>query len=159
MTEEMIAQRLSTEGADLLTLAGVNDANLVELARLTGVKVALRGEALTLSGSTEDVERAAPVAQRMIDAAKQRTTITPDDVLRMSEEGPLDSDGAAPGAQRIALGFDRMAMLLAGASSLRDVIAFPKTTAGRALFEDAPTSVPDEDLRELHVDVREEATT
>jgi phosphate starvation-inducible PhoH-like protein len=103
VTEEMIAQRLSTEGADLLTLAGVNDANLVELARLTGVKVALRGEALTLSGSTEDVERAAPVAQRMIDAAKQRTTITPDDVLRMSEEGPLDSDGAAPGAQRIAL--------------------------------------------------------
>jgi phosphate starvation-inducible PhoH-like protein len=103
VTEEMIAQRLSTEGADLLTLAGVNDANLVELARLTGVKVALRGEALTLSGSSEDVERAAPVAQRMIDAAKQRTTITPDDVLRMSEEGPLDSDGAAPGAQRIAL--------------------------------------------------------
>jgi phosphate starvation-inducible PhoH-like protein len=103
VTEEMIAQRLSTEGADLLTLAGVNDANLVELARLTGVKVALRGDALTLSGSADDVERAAPVAQRMIDAAKQRVTITPDDVLRMSEEGPLDSDGAAPGAQRIAL--------------------------------------------------------
>ena len=103
MTEEMIAQRLSTEGADLLTLAGVNDANLVELARLTGVKVALRGDALTLSGSADDVERAAPVAQRMIDAAKQRVTITPDDVLRMSEEGPLESDGAAPGAQRIAL--------------------------------------------------------
>jgi phosphate starvation-inducible PhoH-like protein len=99
----MIAQRLSTEGADLLTLAGVNDANLVELARLTGVKVALRGDALTLSGAAEDVERAAPVAQRMIDAARQRAPITPDDVLRMSEEGPLEGDGAAPGAQRIAL--------------------------------------------------------
>jgi phosphate starvation-inducible PhoH-like protein len=103
VTEEMIAQRLSTEGADLLTLAGVNDANLVELARLTGVKVALRGDALTLSGAAEDVERAAPVAQRMIDAARQRAPITPDDVLRMSEEGPLEGDGAAPGAQRIAL--------------------------------------------------------
>ncbi len=103
MTDEMIAQRLSTEGADLLTLAGVNDANLIELARLTGVKVALRGEALTLTGSQDDVERAAPVAQRMIDAAKQRSALTPDDVLRMSEEGPLESDGAAPGSQRIAL--------------------------------------------------------
>jgi phosphate starvation-inducible PhoH-like protein len=103
VTEELIAHRISTEGADLLTLAGVNDANLVELARLTGVKVALRGDALTLSGSTEEVERASAVAQRMIDAARQRRGITPDDVLRMSEEGPLDSDGSASGAPRIAL--------------------------------------------------------
>jgi aspartyl-tRNA synthetase len=42
-------------------------------------------------------------------------------------------------------------MLLAGATSLRDVIAFPKTTAARALFEQAPTSVPDQDLRDLHI--------
>jgi len=41
--------------------------------------------------------------------------------------------------------------MLAGASSLRDVIAFPKTTAARALFEDAPSAVPPEDLRELHL--------
>lgn len=102
MTEELIAHRISTEGADLLTLAGVNDANLVELARLTGVKVALRGDALTLSGSAEEVERAGAVAQRMVDAARQRRGITPDDVLRMSEE-PLDADGAASGAPRIAL--------------------------------------------------------
>jgi aspartyl-tRNA synthetase len=46
---------------------------------------------------------------------------------------------------------DRLAMVLAGASSLRDVIAFPKTTAARALFEDAPSAVPPEDLRELHL--------
>jgi aspartyl-tRNA synthetase len=50
-------------------------------------------------------------------------------------------------------------MLLAGATSLRDVIAFPKTTAARALFEGAPSPVPDDDLRELHVAVREEAKT
>ena len=44
VSDESITQKLSTEGADMLTLAGVNDANLVELSRLGGVKVALRGD-------------------------------------------------------------------------------------------------------------------
>jgi aspartyl-tRNA synthetase len=42
-------------------------------------------------------------------------------------------------------------MLMAGRTSLRDVIAFPKTTAARALFEGAPAAVGDNELRELHI--------
>jgi aspartyl-tRNA synthetase len=65
-------------------------------------------------------------------------------------------DGLAAGAPPhggFALGFDRITMLLAGATSLRDVIAFPKTTTARALFEGAPTPVEARELAALHLAV------
>jgi aspartyl-tRNA synthetase len=68
-------------------------------------------------------------------------------------------DGLAAGAPPhggFAIGFDRTTMLLAGAASLRDVIAFPKTTAARALFEGAPVRVDPRDIRALHLEVRDD---
>lgn len=87
--------RLSTEGADLLTLAGVGDSNLTELQKLFPVRVILRGDAMALTGAPAVIEKAAVVAQRMIDAAKQRQPLDPDDVLRMSLDG--SSTGAVEG--------------------------------------------------------------
>ncbi len=77
--------------------------------------------------------------------------IAPDDQARRFGFLLEGLAAGAPPMGGFALGFDRIAMQLAGAASMRDVIAFPKTTAARALFEGAPTTVNPADLAALHL--------
>jgi aspartyl-tRNA synthetase len=60
----------------------------------------------------------------------------------------------APPHGGIAFGLDRIATLMAGAESIRDVIAFPKTQRGQDLLIDTPTPVTEQQLRDLHIKVR-----
>jgi len=60
----------------------------------------------------------------------------------------------APPHGGIALGMDRIVKDFLGVPSLRDVIAFPKTTAARALFEGAPSKVAEVELADLHLKIR-----
>jgi aspartyl-tRNA synthetase len=79
--------------------------------------------------------------------------------LGMSDEEAKDRFGfflealqyGTPPHGGIALGLDRLVMILAGATSLREVIAFPKTAKAIDLMVDAPTPVSDAQLKELHI--------
>jgi phosphate starvation-inducible PhoH-like protein len=84
-----VEHRLAAEGADYLLLAGVNDAHLQELARLSGCRVILRGDTLLLSGEVNDVERALPVAEQMIQQSRIGQSFDVDDIRRFfqSESG------------------------------------------------------------------------
>ena len=116
-----VVQRLSVEGVDPLALAGVNDANLLELARRLGVRVSLRGDNLSLAGPAGAIEKAGQVAQALIDLARMGETIDVHDVERLiSDEahGELGRQGAPA---------DPVKIILPG---LRRVIQ-PKTTGQR----------------------------
>ncbi|MGH7702120.1 MAG: PhoH family protein [Gemmatimonadales bacterium] len=117
-----VTHRLSAEGADPLMLAGVNDGNLLELQRALGVRVSLRGDALSLAGPQDQVERATHVVQGMLDLARMGEAVTPDDVSRLVAEGP----GSEP-----AGGNHELKIVLPG---LRRVIV-PKTQGQREYLE------------------------
>jgi phosphate starvation-inducible protein PhoH and related proteins len=102
----MVEHRLDAEGADQLLLAGVNDANLVELARLFNIRVVLRGDHLILSGELERVERGVPVIHHLIELSRLRVPFDANDIARFA--GEVDTSGEvasieATEAARIAL--------------------------------------------------------
>ncbi len=65
----------------------------------------------------------------------------------------------APPHGGIAFGFDRLVAMMAGVDQIRDVIAFPKTQRGQDLLVDAPTPVTEQQLRDLHIKVRQTEST
>jgi phosphate starvation-inducible PhoH-like protein len=109
--ETLIEHRLDTEGADPLLLAGVNDRNVQQLARIFGVRVVLRGDHMILSGELAGVERAVPVVQHIIELARMRAPFDANDIARFADgadaivgDGTVDPHGdlriALPGSRR-----------------------------------------------------------
>ncbi|HEX2205741.1 MAG TPA: PhoH family protein [Longimicrobium sp.] len=99
MPEQAVQHRIPAEGADPLALSGVNDANLLELGRLSGLRVVLRDDHLLLSGPLEGVERAVPVAQHMVELARRGVPVGADDVHRFFDAA---REGGTGGVERLA---------------------------------------------------------
>jgi aspartyl-tRNA synthetase len=64
-------------------------------------------------------------------------------------------DFGAPPHGGIGMGYDRLIGIICGTDSIRDVIAFPKTTSGACLMSDAPSSIDEKQLKELHLKITE----
>ncbi|HLB35611.1 MAG TPA: PhoH family protein [Gemmatimonadales bacterium] len=100
---DTITHRLSAEGADPVLLTGINDTNLTELERVTGVRASLRGDQVMLAGELEAVERAARVASAMIDIARVGEALSPEDIRRLVVEGGTGLERLADGELKIVL--------------------------------------------------------
>jgi phosphate starvation-inducible PhoH-like protein len=92
--DSMLEHRLDAEGADQLLLAGVNDANFQELARIFGIRVVLRRDQIVLSGPPSSVERATPVVRHMIECASLRESFDLSDISRFADESHALGDTA-----------------------------------------------------------------
>ena len=123
MSGETTTVRINIEGVDQMLLAGVNDANLVELARSTGARIALRGDAIAITGDIENVSRAEAIANAMVSMARDGRDLFADDVLRLSLAAKPHE---APGANN---GRENSGLLVAG--SRRSIQA---KTAGQAEY-------------------------
>jgi len=101
-----VIHKVSTEGVDPLALAGVNDANLLELSKRLGLRVSLRGDTLSLAGAPEAVERAMPIVQALVDLARMGAGDTLDvhDIERvMADEAHGELGRPANGEVKIIL--------------------------------------------------------
>jgi phosphate starvation-inducible PhoH-like protein len=96
-----VTHRIPVDGADPLTLAGVHDQHLVDLARVTDTQVTLRGDQLLVTGALADVEHASRLASALVERAR-RGDLDADDVQRLFADGP-DPEEGANGEMRIAL--------------------------------------------------------
>ncbi len=100
MDSSTVEHRLTTEGADYLLLAGVNDRNLQELAQLSGCRVVLRGDHLILSGALGNVERLVPVAEHLIRQARMAKPVGPEEIRRVFDAAPERRETGNGAAQR-----------------------------------------------------------
>ncbi len=98
-----VTHRLSVEGADPLALTGVNDGNLLELERGTGVRATLRGDQVMIAGEIEAVERAIRVASAMIDLARMGEAVSVDDVRQLTHDAENGTLGQGNGNLKIVL--------------------------------------------------------
>ena len=126
----------------------------VELLKTNPGAVKARAYDLVLNGN-EIAGGSLRIYQREVQAAVFGALGLTEDDFRAKFGFLLDAFKYGPPPHGgIAFGLDRLAMLLCGADSLRDVIAFPKTQKGTDLMTDAPTAVSDAQLEELYIATR-----
>ena len=122
MSADDVRHALNAEGADPLLLAGVNDANFAELQRAIGVRVSQRGDIITLMGNVEQIARATPVVQGLVDLARAGESVSSEDVYRLAANGGVPEITPPGDIRKVVLPGMRRAIV-------------PKTPGQRAYLE------------------------